>query len=350
MLFDRNLAGPGNPFAHLLLPGAVLIVGLFITAAGYRYHENAEEEVIKSRFEVRVSGIQSTVRERTEQLDNALKALSAYASALGEPNPKQWETFASSFQWNRQFPGLKVVAYLKSLAHSDKTAWIERMRKEKPGFAIAPPGDRPEYVVITQFKAYDGRNVSRIGVDLLPDPERRATMEHARLSGGMAMTHTVPSAHDPDSVTKTATVLYRAVYRDDLPLQASAEERARTVTGYVSLMFPEQALTDFFSLRDKNPGFTVRARHIEEGAAGVGAPATLHITDTEWRWRHVMKIGGHTWEFVIAFPQAMIEQEFGDQAESLVILWAASLFPSHSPPPSGRSPARGDARCAWRTA
>ncbi len=320
MLFRRALARLPKPVADALLPGAVLLVGLAITAAGYYFHEETEEQIIKSRFEMRVLGIQSTVHERIEQLDNALQALSAYAGAVGEPNPKQWQSFVSGFQWDRRFPGLKVVAYLKSLAHSDKAAWVERMRKEKPGFAIAPPGDRPEYAVIAQFKEYDGRNVSRIGVDLLADPGRRETMEHARLSGGMAMTDPVPSARDPDRISKTATVLYRAVYRTDLPLDASPEQRARAVTGYVSLMFPEQALTDFFALRDKNPGFAVHARHIEEGAAGVGAPATLHITDTEWQWRHVMKIGGHTWEFEIAFPQAMIEQEFGDTVESLVIL------------------------------
>ena len=320
MLFRRALARLPKPVADALLPGVVLLIGLAITAAGHHFHEETEEQIIKSRFEVRVLGIQSEVHERIEQLDNALKALSAYASALGEPDPKHWQTFVSNFQWDRQFPGLKVVAYLKSLAHRDKAAWVERMRRKTPDFAILPPGDRPEYVVITQFKEYDGRNVSRIGFDLLTDPGRRATMEHARLSGGMIMTDKIPSARDPDTVTKTATVLYRAVYRNDLSPQASAKEKARAVTGYVSLMFAEQALTDFFALRDKNPGFAVRARHIEEGAADVGTPATLHITDAEWQWRHIMKIGGHTWEFEIAFPQAMIEQEFGDQAESLLIV------------------------------
>ena len=97
-----------------------------------------------------------------------------------------------------------------------------------PPFAIKPPGERDEYVVLNYIEPM-GKNVAAWGLDLLGDPARRNIVDRARDTGGAAAGSGVILLRD-GSASVSSTLMRLAVYRGG-GVPPSLEERRRRFAG-----------------------------------------------------------------------------------------------------------------------
>src|SRR5258706_9624001 len=100
-----------------------------------------------------------------------------------------------------------------------------------PRFAIRPPGERGEYVVIDYLSPYT-INERGMGLDLMADAARRQAVERARDTGAMVATGPIALV----STGERGVSMRLAVYRTDA-LVTSLDARRELFAGVVSVTF-----------------------------------------------------------------------------------------------------------------
>src|SRR4029077_11897329 len=115
-------------------------------------------------------------------------------------------------------PGVTNISFAFRVPHAKKAEFVHAVRAEKgplldglPEFSIKPPGERPEYAVLTYIEPM-GKNVAAWGLDLNADPLRRSPIDRARDTGQMASASGVTLVRDSGAPV-TSTLLRLAVDR-----------------------------------------------------------------------------------------------------------------------------------------
>src|SRR5262249_12076615 len=127
---------------------------------------------------------------------------------------------------------VRAISFVRRVPAQEKAAFERQVRADRsvdpsgfPDFAIRPPGERSEYVVVTYI--HPPGNRAGLGLDIAADPERVASVASARDSGVVTATGRtiLPSVPIP---TEPAVSLRIGVYRGD-PQPLTVEERRRAL-------------------------------------------------------------------------------------------------------------------------
>ena len=227
------------PMRHRWLRWAVLSASLAFSAASTYYFGSQVRQEAHSRFETVAVGVARDVQSRIRAYGDVLYAIRGLFDSSDTVTRDEFHQFAQALSLAERYPGATNVSFAPRVLHAKKLEFERAVRAEKsplvkglPRFAIKPPGERPEYVVLTYIEPM-GKNVAAWGLDLNADPLRRSVVERARDSGQIASSSGVTLVRDKAGNSSVSSTLLRlALYRGG-GVPGLVEERQRLYRGMV---------------------------------------------------------------------------------------------------------------------
>src|SRR6195256_72303 len=225
------------PMHHRWLRGAVLAASLAFSAASTYYFSIQVRQEARSRFATIALGVANDVQSRIRAYGDVLFALRGLFDSSDKVTRDEFHQFAQALSLGERYPGVTNISFAFRVPHAKKLQFERAVRAETsllikglPEFAVKPPGERPEYVVLTYLEPM-GKNIPAWGLDLNADPLRRSVIERARDTGQMASSSGVTLLRDGNS-SVSSTLLRLASYRGG-GVPRSVEERQRLYWGMV---------------------------------------------------------------------------------------------------------------------
>ena len=225
------------PMRHRWLRWAVLASSLAFSAASTYYFSAQVRQEAHSRFETVAVGVANDVQSRIRAYGDVLFALRGLFDSSDKVTRDEFHRFAQALSLGERYPGVTNISFAFRVPHAKKLQFERAVRAETsllikglPEFVIKPPGERPEYVVLTYLEPM-GKNIPAWGLDLNADPLRRSVIERARDTGQMASSSGVTLLRDGNS-SVSSTLLRLASYRGG-GVPGSIEERQRLYWGMV---------------------------------------------------------------------------------------------------------------------
>src|SRR5438874_10532556 len=225
------------PMQHRWLRWAVLAGSLAFSGASTYYFGAQVRQEAHSRFETVAVGVANGVNSRIRAYGDVLFALRGLFDSSTEVTRDEFHQFAQALSLGERYPGVTNISFTFRVPHARKLQFERAVRAEKsplvkglPEFAIKPPGERPEYAVLSYIEPM-GKNVAAWGLDLNADPLRRSAVDRARDSGQISASSAVTLLRDGNA-SVASTLLRLAVYRG-AGVPGSVEERQRLYSGIV---------------------------------------------------------------------------------------------------------------------
>src|SRR6266853_1317970 len=303
------------PMRHPWLRWAVLAASLAFSAASAYYFSIQVRHEAHSRFGTVAIGVANDVQSRIRAYGDVLYALRGLFDSSDKVTRDEFHRFAQALSLGERYPGVTNISFASRVPHAKKLEFERAVRAETsllvkglPEFAIKPPGERPEYAVLTYIEPM-GKNIPAWGLDLNADPLRRSVIERARDTGQMASSSGVTLLRD-GSASVSSTLLRLALYRGG-GAPGSVEERQRLYWGMVgstvrvgemieatlSKEILSRAQLQIYEISEGTAGGTLLFDSAASGAAATApAPAEfsghavthhLAVADREWRLRIV---------------------------------------------------------------
>src|SRR5258706_2658388 len=275
------------PMRHPWLRWAVLAASLAFSAASAYYFSIQVRHEAHSRFGTVAIGVANDVQSRIRRYGDVLYALRGLFDSSGKVNRDEFHRFAQALSLGERYPGVTNISFASRVPHAKKLEFERAVRAETsllvkglPEFAIKPPGERPEYAVLTYIEPM-GKNIPAWGLDLNADPLRRSVIERARATGQMASSSVVTLLRD-GSAGVSSTLLRLALYRGG-GAPGSVEERQRLYWGMVGWTVRVGEMIEATLSKEILSRAQLQIYEISEGTAGgtllfdsaaSGAPAT----------------------------------------------------------------------------
>jgi len=227
--------GRGRRLLYVLLhPGVILALGLLTTLAGVYVARNFVLNDGREQFKSQVAYIALAINNRVATYQQILMGGAALFHASNVVSREEWASYVTEIRINDQLPGVQAIGFAQRIVQSERAQHVERVRREdaNPAYDIRPPGERPEYVVITYNEPYVGRNRNVVGFDMFAEPTRRAAMERARDGGAPALSGKVVLAGEAQQDRPAGFVFYVPIYRTDMP-KTAVQQRRQSIRGYI---------------------------------------------------------------------------------------------------------------------
>jgi diguanylate cyclase (GGDEF)-like protein len=225
------------PMRHRWLRWAVLAASLAFSAAITYYFSTQVRQDAHSKFETVAIGVANDVQSRIRAYGDVLFALRGLFDASDNVTRDEFHQFAQALSLGERYPGVTNISFASRVPHAKKLEFERAVRAETsplvkglPQFAIKPPGERPEYAVLTYIEPM-GKNVPAWGLDLDADPLRRSVVDRARDTGQMASSSGITLLRDGNAGV-SSTLLRLALYRGG-GVPGPVEERQRLYYGMV---------------------------------------------------------------------------------------------------------------------
>src|SRR5438552_3869200 len=227
------------PMHYRWLRWAVLAASLAFSAASTYYFGIQVRQEAHSRFGTVAIGVANDVQSRIRAYGDVLYAIRGLFDSSDNVTRDEFHQFAQALSLGERYPGITNISFSFRVPHERKQAFERAVRAEKsplakglPPFSVKPPGDRPEYMVLTYIEPM-GKNVAAWGLDLNADPLRRSVVERARDSGQIASSSGVTLVRDKAGTSSVSSTLLRlALYRGG-GVPGLVEERQRLYRGMV---------------------------------------------------------------------------------------------------------------------
>ncbi|MBM3347138.1 MAG: hypothetical protein FJY55_11680, partial [Betaproteobacteria bacterium] len=214
---------------------AVLAVGILLSYAAFlNIQQNVQNEA-QLRLERQASDAHHKIEARIRSYIDIIYGLGALFRTSESITRAQFHRFVTGLDLPRRFPGFQSINYAEQVTHKDRASFVNRVRKDGslvsrgyPQFEIKPPGDRPEYHVLSFMEPMEGNEAS-FGLDLLGyQKERAAAVQQMRDSGRLFSSGRLVVLNAPKQRI-VALAMRLPVYRSDSPVDSEAERRAAFV-------------------------------------------------------------------------------------------------------------------------
>ncbi len=270
----------------------------------------------RQQAEFRSQAVQATelIRGRLESYTQVLRGLQSLFRIKSEVTRAEFRRYLEGSDLPRLFPGYQAVHFSRLVPAADKERFVDAVRRDRsllpqgyPGFAVAPPGERPEYLVIDYVEPYAG-NEGAMGFDVYSREQTRGTVEQARDTGRSAATGPYTLFQDSGS-PRMGYVLTLPVYRIGAPLD-TVEQRRAAFCGVVSAAFRiEELMARILDLETRaGLGFVIDdLGSPEEPGAVTGRLFSWGEPDTAaQRFMHSAEIpvGSHRWRMRVFHSHA----------------------------------------------
>jgi diguanylate cyclase (GGDEF)-like protein len=304
------------PMRHRWLRWAVLAASLAFSAASTYYFGSQVRQEAHSGFETVAIGVANDVQSRIRAYGDVLFALRGLFDSSDTVTRDEFHRFAQALSLGERYPGVTNISFASRVPHAKKLQFERAVRAETsplikglPEFAIKPPGERPEYAVLTYIEPM-GQNVAAWGLDLNADPARRSVIERARDTGQMASRSGLTLLRD-SNVSVSSTLLRLATYRGG-GVPGSVEERQRLYWGMVGSTVRVGEMIDATLSKETLARAQLQIYEVggapDEGAAGgtllfdstaSGATAPAPAEFSAYAVTHRLAVGDREWRLRI---------------------------------------------------
>jgi signal transduction histidine kinase/CheY-like chemotaxis protein len=183
----------------LLLPWAVGLAALGVTF-GLVVHEQATlDRTLRASFDLGLRQTASRIEQRIASFELMLRGAQGLFRASDAVSDEDFESYVDALLAGADAAGLQGIGYAE--ARPDGSALLR----------LAAPAPR--------------QNQRLLGFDVQSDAARRAAMEQARDSGGIAITRKLRLAADPTDAPASGFVMVLPVYARGAPVGSPAERR-----------------------------------------------------------------------------------------------------------------------------
>ncbi len=228
-------------YRHASASVAVLAIGVALSAAAAYLVAGQVAREARLTFEADVGDAQDAIASRVRAYSDLLLGIRGLFFAENAVGRDEFRRYIENLDLNHRYPGIQVIHYSRRVTAAQRPAFEAMVRADTsvesrgyPKFAINPPGDRPEYVIVQYVEPMAG-NEAALGLDLSGDPVRLAALNRTRDSGQLTASGAIALAYDPSRHPGFAMRL--AIYhRRDAP-PATVAQRREAFTGVVSASF-----------------------------------------------------------------------------------------------------------------
>src|SRR6266571_4444210 len=313
------------PLRHRWLRWAVLAASLAFSAVSTYYFGIEVRQEARSRFETVGIGVANDVQSRIRAYGDVLYALRGLFDASDKVTRDEFHQFAQALSLAERYPGATNISFASRVPHAKKLEFERAVRAETsplikglPEFAIKPPGERPEYAVLSYIEPM-GKNVAAWGLDLNADPLRRSAVDRARDSGQISASSGVTLLRDSNA-SIASTLLRLAVYRGG-GVPGSVEERQRLYWGMVgstvrvgemidatlSKDILSRAQLQIYEVGNAPGGAAGGALLFDSAASGAAVSAVAPAEFSAYAVTHRLAVGDHEWRLRVVPREDPVE-------------------------------------------
>jgi len=273
----------------------ILATGALISGAAWRSLEIDGEQAARASFNAVMAESRHALESRLHGYQLVLLGIQGLMQAKPDLDRAAFDRYIAELAPERNASQARAFSYARRVPHAQKERYEASVRAEGyPRFAVRPPGDRPEYVVIHYIAPFAG-NERTFGLDVSADPVRRLSVEQARDSGAVVASGPVSLA----SSGERGVSLRLAVYRRARPLNG-LESRRELFEGIAAVTFSAaEAIGDIVA---RHAAARLRLRVVDHGellydsANGAVASEVLSASTT-------LPVGGRKWQLEFSAPR-----------------------------------------------
>jgi diguanylate cyclase (GGDEF)-like protein/PAS domain S-box-containing protein len=215
----------------------------------------------------------------------------------------EFRRFFDTLQLGRQHFGFTGISFHQIVTPEQLPAHLASMRREGfPQYQLQPSGMRPVYAPLTYTEPFSELRRKSLGFDPLTIEEARQTIEHARDTGEVSISHKLSLAQDEQTAVP-GFVMYVPVYRSATAL-TTTEERRKAFVGWVDAPFRMIPLiTHVFP-----QGFGGLDLEILDGSNRVADSllfdsdsdlAAIGATASQFQLEKIIVFGGQSWTLLV---------------------------------------------------
>jgi len=147
---------------------AVLAIGIVLSAAAAYWTAKQVQREVRLKFESAVTDAQAAIESRIRAYSDVLLGVRGLFIASDFVSRGEFRDYIDSLGLSRRYPGIQGINYGQRISASEERTFVAMARNDTsvdsrgyPGFAIKPPGNRPEYVVVKMMLAKTMRQANQ---------------------------------------------------------------------------------------------------------------------------------------------------------------------------------------------
>ena len=214
----------------------VFLAGLGVTLVFSRDLYHKADTDARTQLETTAEEAVVMLEERLASLALLSEGGAALFQASEEVSRREWSSFVSRLDAGRHLAGLQGLGFTAWVSRAQLPALLAAARRDLPGYALHPAGDRAAYALVQYVEPQSGRNLRVLGFDNLPDPTRRALLEASRDDGRTVMSGMIRLMQEDGVDEQPGFLLFTPVYRHGMPAVTVTERRA-ALQGWVFAAF-----------------------------------------------------------------------------------------------------------------
>lgn len=159
-------------FLRSLFTSTAWWIGVALSLALYLLVERVIEEKARAEFEYHAENAQIAIQNRLRSYIDVLRGTAALFHTSDKVTREQFHAYVSQLKLEQTFPGIRNLNFARFVRAEEKEAFIASVRNDRslnpegyPAFDIEPPGDRPQYHVLTYLEPMDSAS-DRFGFDM----------------------------------------------------------------------------------------------------------------------------------------------------------------------------------------
>lgn len=289
------------------LPLLVLVVGLTLSLAQYRWNTERQDNLEQSTFQKRVSDVTAGLKRRLDGNVQALRGVRGLFMASDDVSRQEFKTYYDNLLINRLYPGIQGVGYSEWLKPAELASFEKKIRAQGfSDFAVKPAGPRSQYSSILYLEPFDWRNQRAFGYDMYSEPTRQKAMHESVENNQPALSGKVTLVQETDQDVQAGLLIYVPVFKKGMPT-ATSLERWNALKGWTySPLRVENLVENFLELEFPGLAQRVELRIFASTAQGWGqllyqSPTHGAVDVALQPVSSVLEIYGNRW-LIVATP------------------------------------------------
>lgn len=221
-------------------PYVLVCAALALTLLVWKVTANEIMAEAEKNFQFQILEMKSSIRERMQTYELAIRGAAALSYTIGDMTRKQWKTYVDNLDLAVSYPGLQGLGLAVVVPENRLAEHQRKIRAEGfPDFTVKPAGPRPVYTSVIYIEPFDLRNKRAFGYDMFSEPVRRTAMERSRDTGKTTISGKVRLVQEMDEDIQAGFLMYVPVY-DRTKGAATVAARRESLLGYVYSPFRMQ--------------------------------------------------------------------------------------------------------------
>jgi len=278
----------------------ILAIGAVVSLFAWRSLTVEVEHAARSSFNAVAAESRNAIQSRLRDYRIILLGLQGLLEAKRDLDRVAFERYIENLTSAHSASQVRSFSYARRVPRALKDEYEKAVRADTslhpagyPQFAVRPPGERNEYLVIHYVSPYKG-NERGLGIDLMADPERRQVVERARDTGEIVATGPITLV----STGERAVSMRLAVYRTDAMI-TSLDLRREMFGGVANITFNVRDVAADIVARHASSALQLRVldggEALYESSAAPAAASAFRVTTP-------LEVGGRKWQLEFSAP------------------------------------------------